>query len=730
MKLRVVGNAFDVTVEAPVVATLEAAVTPVFLQHGITQQRVAVYCDGGLLIYSSTLAELGIEDDDQLDVDRWPRWHWMGNQPPSGPTVPNVAAPVLLQLDLLRRIIEVIGLPFMPSSATCRLWASAGALSLRAWHVALEGMIDWTKHPPDAASPEWQALKRREQASYDEDRSAAIEHGLEQHGEAIFEAPAFDGDPLRGAPRREVLRMASLPAGRLAVLQKHHDALQRERLLHEEGHGGVDVLVLEPRHAGAASLGWKPKRGRRPHAQDEGPELAMDLALCRRLTLSAPKAGASATLLASDGEFLYVSWRTPAGMHQSASVAAGVAAHSILKYGMSDGVAVRESGYLSHGRNRQQPASVTVKRMVVVGQWILCLVSLVDPPVGHPGYTNYRRTPALLLLRRDTLEREGHIMPLPTWIDPVDLAIADDKLCVIGTEATDGPDGRPHPDRPASSPSSFVLIYQLRTICAADEMLRMWQFLEPSGLDHADRQFRLSRTCTVHGELGGSDGVAAMPHRQILFDPPLPSVHQERDEPRPPSPSLSRIAFYRGRMVLVSDHRGYEASTVATLYVCTQDVAVLHVTMIEGPANECYAVSLCADAQHIFLLSSFHYPFGSGSEESRTCLGVYSCRGACPALLAHPSPPCEWAATVRARHARFPECRAESTQENDGSVVMQGYCECRRCSPRSLPGICACAACGWRSSTSQCWPFSLQGAGIEVEVDEVRGVRLGAQGFG
>ena len=33
---RVVGNAFDVTVEAPVVATLEAAVTPVFLQHGIT----------------------------------------------------------------------------------------------------------------------------------------------------------------------------------------------------------------------------------------------------------------------------------------------------------------------------------------------------------------------------------------------------------------------------------------------------------------------------------------------------------------------------------------------------------------------------------------------------------------------------------------------------------------------------------------------------------------------
>ena len=71
-KLRLVGKDVDVVVAAATGSTLEAAVNPVFLQHGITTRRVAVYCDGLLLSYLSTLAELGVEDEDQLDVAGWP----------------------------------------------------------------------------------------------------------------------------------------------------------------------------------------------------------------------------------------------------------------------------------------------------------------------------------------------------------------------------------------------------------------------------------------------------------------------------------------------------------------------------------------------------------------------------------------------------------------------------------------------------------------------------------
>ena len=65
-KLRLVGKDIDVVVAAATGSTLEAAVNPVFMQHGITTRRVAVYCDGLLLSYLSTLAELGVEDEDQL----------------------------------------------------------------------------------------------------------------------------------------------------------------------------------------------------------------------------------------------------------------------------------------------------------------------------------------------------------------------------------------------------------------------------------------------------------------------------------------------------------------------------------------------------------------------------------------------------------------------------------------------------------------------------------------
>jgi hypothetical protein len=710
-KLRLVGKDIDVVVAAATGSTLEAAVNPVFMQHGITTRRVAVYCDGLLLSYLSTLAELGVEDEDQLDVAGWPMWHWMGNQPLSGPLVPDVAAPVLLQPDLLRRIIEFVGLPFMRAGPlVCRVWASAAALSLQAWHVALEGTVDWIKHPPDSASDEWQAIKQREQARFDQRASEAIEHGLEDYGEAIFEAPAFDwtNDPLRGAPRRMVWSLTALPTGQLAVLQ--------ERLVqHDEvGVDGVDVLLLRPRHASAASTGWKPTRGRDcGRGQDEGPKLAMDLALCRKVTVLAPMASASARVLVSDGDFLYVSW-APRVLHVRAP-------DSIVKYSLSDGRAVCESGPLSVEQNRRQPAPVSIKRMLTVGQWILCLASTCEGPQDLAGLADRRPHRAkLLLLRRDTLEREGHVMPLPAGFDPVDLAIANNRLYVIGQAV---PNDR-STGQSGDARTSFILIYQLHNSHAADENLSMWRFLEPVDLDREGQRFRNHGGALLAARYLNPDGRAAAPQQQILFDSPLPSVYHELV---PSPPKLSRIAFHRGRMLLVSDP-GY----CATLYVCTCDAAVLHSTSIEGPGNECEAVSLCADSDHIFALSTFTYPFGSGSEESRTCLGVYSVRGACSAQLAHGSPPCMWAAHVRAKYARFPECRAESTEHgtlNDGSVVARGYCKCRSCVPRVLPGTCACAACGFRSSTSQYWPFSLQGMGVEVDVDEAMGVRLGRMGW-